>query len=364
MAENNNILSELDRIFFRKKLIVWHKTIDRPMPWKETKDPYKIWLSEVILQQTRVDQGWDYYLKFIDRFPTIQDLAKASEDEVLKLWQGLGYYSRARNLHYSAKYVVSDFNGVFPDKYEDILSLKGVGKYTAAAISSFAYELPFAVVDGNVIRVLARYFGISDPVDSSSVLSQISSLAQELLLIDDPSLYNQAIIDFGALHCTPKKAKCDSCPLNSRCISFQEGLVDQIPFKQKKIKKRNRYFNYFIIRDEKNKIVIIKRTDSDIWSGLYEFPLVESKENLSLDAVYKALQSSKHIEVPDEISLKQLNVKPIKHVLSHQNIYSTFYELDDTSTVLGKGHFFVSFDKLRDDYAVPVLISKFLEGYT
>ncbi len=245
------------------------------MPWKGEKDPYRIWLSEVILQQTRVEQGWEYYNRFVTAFPTIRHLARASETTVFKMWEGLGYYTRCKNLISTAAIISKEKKGKFPDTYEEILALKGVGPYTAAAISSFAFNLPHAVVDGNVFRVLARYFGIHTPIDTMEGKNIFSALAHELMDKKQPGLYNQAIMDFGAVSCKPQLPLCTTCPLKSRCVAYQEGAVNKLPVKEKKAGKKNRWFNYLVV-ECKGKIYVRKRGKKDIWENLYEFILAET----------------------------------------------------------------------------------------
>ena len=245
---NPSAIDMNQKLFFTKKLLEWYAQNDRPMPWKGIKNPYFIWLSEVILQQTRVEQGLPYYLKFIKKYPTINSLAKAPEDEILKLWEGLGYYSRARNLHAAAKEIVVNYNGIFPTTYEEILKLKGVGEYTASAIASFAYDLPRAVIDGNVYRVLTRFFGIHTPVDTSKGKKKIRLLADCLLETQKPALYNQAIMDFGAIQCTPKTPECSVCTLKNACTGYGLKKVNTYPVKSKKIKKRKRHFYYLVLK--------------------------------------------------------------------------------------------------------------------
>ena len=263
---------------FARLLIEWYHEHKRDLPWRNTNDPYLIWISEIILQQTRVAQGYAYYQRFIERFPNLESLAAAEENEVLKYWQGLGYYSRARNLHQAAISV----NGVFPVKYEDILKLKGVGTYTAAAICSFAYNQPHAVVDGNVYRVLSRFFGINEPIDSRKGKKIFASLAHDLLDKIQPALYNQAIMDFGALQCTPLSPDCTVCPFKNRCFAFNHNMVSSLPIKQNKTKTSERFFYYLLIRDNGN-IYLNKRTENDIWKNLYELPLIESNTALAVD---------------------------------------------------------------------------------
>jgi len=260
---------------FSSTLLNWHKKNNRSLPWKVDQDPYKIWLSEVILQQTRVEQGVPYYQKFITAFPSVHDLAQADESNVLKIWEGLGYYSRARNLYESAKYISTHLNGVFPSSYENLLKLKGVGPYTAAAIASFAYNLPYAVVDGNVYRVLSRIFGIKTPIDSSEGRKEYQKTAQELLNSQEPGAYNQAIMDFGATVCTPKNPNCSQCPFLDQCYALLKNSISQLPVKSKKIQKKNRFLNYYVLLYH-NEIAIKQRNQNDIWKGLYEFYLIET----------------------------------------------------------------------------------------
>ena len=274
MQASSQSIDPKDKSIFTEKLLAWYQPNQRPLPWKGIKNPYFIWLSEIILQQTRVEQGLPYYLRFTERYPTIIDLAQAPEDEVLKLWEGLGYYSRARNLHAAAKMVAEEYNGVFPDTYEGIRSLKGVGEYTAAAIASFAYGLPYAVVDGNVYRVLARFFGIDTPIDTTPGKKIFRQLADELLNKAQPARYNQAIMDFGATHCMPKLPLCAACLHRPHCKAYQNQQVSQLPVKSKKLKKRHRYFYYWVVTDG-TQVALRKRAEGDIWAGLYDFPLSE-----------------------------------------------------------------------------------------
>lgn len=261
----------------------WHqKENRRAMPWKGEKDPYKIWLSEIILQQTRVEQGLDYYNRFVSAFPSIHALANAPEKQVLKLWEGLGYYTRCRNLIATAQFISEEKKGRFPSAYEDILALKGVGPYTAAAIASFAFSLPYAVIDGNVLRVLSRYFGISAPIDSTEGKKIYGLLANELLDTTQPGMYNQAIMDFGATICKPQQPQCGVCPQRHQCQALQLDKVNELPVKEKQLVKKTRFFHYFIIR-YKEKTIVRQRTAKDIWQGLHEFPLLEAEQLLGND---------------------------------------------------------------------------------
>lgn len=293
----------------------WYRQNARILPWRSTTNPYFIWLSEVILQQTRVDQGLNYYLRFTETFPTITDLANAEEDQVLKLWQGLGYYSRARNLHTTAKIVQENYQGEFPNNYNEILALKGIGPYTAAAIASFAFNLPHAVVDGNVYRVLSRYYGIDTPIDSTEGKKLFQTLADELIPKDHPALFNQASMEFGAIYCTPNNPPCENCMLLDTCASGRNGLANKRPVKVSKTKVRNRYLHYFhlVSNDE---IAVRKRGSNDVWEGLYEFPVIETDTpDLKTD------------QIPSWINDINEVAYTAKHILSHQRIHARFYRI-------------------------------------
>lgn len=329
------------------------------MPWRNTKDPYCIWLSEVILQQTRVNQGLPYYLKFIEAFPTIKHLADASEDTVMRLWQGLGYYSRARNLHRCAKTVAEKYDGAFPSSFEELILLPGVGTYTAAAIASIAFNQKVAVVDGNVYRVLARIFGIAKDISSTDGKKYFWELANELIPQKDPGDHNQAVMEFGATHCTPLNPRCDSCVFAKNCVAFNRDMVHQLPVKEKKIVKRTRYFFYFILRDGK-RVAMRKRTGRDIWNGLYEFHLVESQSEKKLTAIVKA---------DALLSLLKADVKEmgsIRHVLTHQTLHIRFFEISVASEFLTKnkklfdGLSFISLKK-AGEMPKPIAITRYLE---
>ncbi len=271
---------------FHRLTIDWYRQNKRDLPWRNTKNPYKIWLSEIILQQTRVDQGMNYYLKFIRNYPTIFDLANANEQDILNDWQGLGYYSRARNLHFTAKYISTELNGIFPNQFTEIIKLKGIGEYTASAIASFSFDLPYAVLDGNVYRVLSRVFDISTPIDSTEGKKEFQNLANELIDRENPAEYNQSIMEFGAMLCTPANPNCETCPLSSKCLSFANNTIKDRPLKEKKTKVRNRYFNFAIFKDN-DQILIEKRIAKDIWQHLYQFPLFETeKEMNSQEAIH------------------------------------------------------------------------------
>ncbi|MGZ4118512.1 MAG: A/G-specific adenine glycosylase, partial [Bacteroidia bacterium] len=279
---------------FSGKIISWYNKNKRDLPWRNTKDAYLIWLSEIILQQTRVEQGMAYYLKFASNFPTIKHLAKADNDKVMKLWQGLGYYSRARNLHTTAQIVADKYKGKFPDTYEDILSLKGIGDYTAAAIASFAFNKARAVVDGNVYRVLSRVFGIETPIDSSKGKKEFYALANELIDKKNPALFNQAIMELGAIQCKPVNPDCSVCPLNNMCFAFAKKRIADFPVKEKKTKVRDRYFNYIVL-NYKGKTAINKRGAKDIWHNLHDFPLIETAKELTEEEFLRSSEWKKFI---------------------------------------------------------------------
>lgn len=342
---------------FSEKLIAWYAENKRELPWRDTTDPYIIWISEIILQQTRVAQGYDYFLRFIHRFPNVTALAEAPEDEVMKCWQGLGYYSRARNLHVAAK----SMNGVFPATYEGVRALKGVGDYTAAAICSSAYGMPYAVVDGNVYRVLSRYFGIDTPVDSTEGKKLFAALADEMMDKSQPAVYNQAIMDFGAIQCTPQSPNCLFCPLVDSCSALKEGTITKLPVKQHKTKTTNRYFNYIYVRVGA-RTYLHKRTEDDIWKNLFEFPLIETEAPVT-EEEFRELPQVRAFFADGEVSGLRLISGNVKHVLSHRVIYTNFYEvvLPENSTS------FSAFLRVKiedlEQYAVSRLVHAFLEKY-
>ena len=271
---------------FSNTLIYWYLQNRRELPWRKTKNPYFIWLSEIMLQQTRVAQGMAYYLKFTSTFPTVFDLAKADESTVLKMWQGLGYYSRARNLHFSAKLIANEFNGEFPSTFSEIIKLKGIGDYTASAIASICFDEPTAVVDGNVYRVLSRYFGIKTPINSSAGIKEFKLLAQSLIDKNKAGTFNQAIMDFGALHCKPQNPLCDTCPFSDSCYALEKKLTKELPVKAKKIKVRKRYFNFLVIKTKNNSTILSERKGKGIWQGLYQFPLIESEKTINKENLF------------------------------------------------------------------------------
>jgi A/G-specific adenine glycosylase len=310
----------------------WHKSKNtRLMPWKGEKDPFKIWLSEIILQQTRVEQGWDYYNRFVATFPTIRHLANAPDQEVFKLWEGLGYYARCRNLLHTARVITSDYNGEFPRTYHEVVNLKGIGPYTAAAITSFAFGLPHAVVDGNVLRVLSRVFGIEDPIDSKTGKDKLTALADSMLDRKNPGLYNQAIMDFGAVICKPASPLCSTCPAQKICVAQKEGLVDKLPVKALKISKKKRWLYYFLI-EKNNQVLVRQRIEKDIWRHLNEFFLVETPRRQMTNKLIQSpvLMSLFHGETPvvTEISGEY------KQLLTHQEINGRFIRVKATGKML------------------------------
>ncbi len=341
---------------FTQLLLSWYHPEIRPLPWKGEQNPYYIWLSEIILQQTRVEQGLPYFQRFKKAYPTVADLAAAPEDELMKLWQGLGYYSRARNLHAAAKHVVAHFNGRFPDNFIDILSLKGVGEYTAAAIASFAYNLPHAVVDGNVYRVLARYFGIDTSTDSTEGKKQFASLAQQLLPAHEPGRYNQAIMDFGALVCKPAAPLCHTCALRENCQALATGRVAELPIKQGRVKVRTRYFNYLVIRHH-HQLYLHKRTGKDIWKNLYDFPMIEADKLLPVAQLQK--HDALNALLPDGYTAIQ-EVGRYKQQLTHQKINAAFFEVEATKPLPPKAELVVVESKNLSNFAFPKIVDCYL----
>ena len=338
---------------FSHKILDWYHTHKRELPWRETRDPYKIWLSEIMLQQTRVAQGMPYYHRFLEAFPTVHDLAEAQEEKVLKLWQGLGYYSRARNLHATAKMVVEQFKGEFPHTYKDLKSLKGVGDYTASAIASFCFDVPEPVVDGNVYRVLARYFGVDFPINSPSGIKYFKELAREVMDAEHIRDYNQGIMEFGAIQCAPKKPYCLLCPLNEGCVALKENKVDSLPIKNNKTKVRIRHFNYLVYLDDHNNTLLEQRKGKGIWQNLYQFPLVESEKEMNPDEMEHYLKSENKLQLLDMAT--PYNPEPIVHKLSHQHLHTKFW-IVKTSDILEEG---TAWEEVTQ-FPVPVLIADFI----
>lgn len=310
-----------------EKLKAWYDIYKRDLPWRNTKEPYKIWLSEIILQQTQVKQGLPYYINFITKFPKVSDLANASEQEVLKTWQGLGYYSRARNLHATAKLIQSEFNQEFPKTYNDLIKLKGVGPYTAAAISSICFNEKQAVVDGNVYRVLSRLYNNNTPINTNEGQKLFKQFASDLITEKEPDKHNQAIMELGATVCKPKQPDCLNCPLQADCLAFNKKTVNALPVKLKKIKIKSRYFNYIVFQDNKSTI-IEKRTKKDIWQGLFQFPLIETSEKISVDTCVDLIKK----QFPNQTITLANQHHYTKHILSHQHIYSSFWVIQTDLT--------------------------------
>ena len=345
----------------RRILADWYAVNKRELPWRQTKDPYKIWISEIILQQTRVNQGLDYYIRFIKRFPDVKSLAESDEQEVLKYWQGLGYYSRARNLHKAAKIIQNHFNGTFPNNYKEIISLPGIGEYTAAAISSFAFNLPFAAVDGNIFRVLSRLTGDDTPIDTSSGKKLFTETAQNLLDKSEPGMHNQAIMEFGALQCTPSSPNCTSCPLQIFCVAYKQKTTALLPVKKGKTKVTTRYFNYLFIKNDKF-TYLQKRTGKDIWMNLYEFPLIETDKSIDFEGLLKhesfvTLFDGVKIRIENKIIYK-------KHILSHQIIYAVFYTININSENENLRRFEKIMISELEQYPTSRLTELFLEEIT
>lgn len=341
---------------FQNELINWYLINKRDLPWRHTKDAYTIWLSEIILQQTRVEQGLPYFVKFLDRFPSVSDFAAANEAVVLKLWQGLGYYSRGRNMHATAQFVVKNYNGKFPTLHDDLLKLKGIGEYTAAAISSFSVGEARAVVDGNVFRVLARYFGINTAINAPAGKKQFFSLANELLLKSDPALYNQAIMEFGAIQCKPKSPNCSICPLNQSCFALKHQIVNVLPVKLKKAAQKHRFFNYFVCTTD-DEILVKERQAGDIWQHLYDFPLIETSAQIGLSDVKFIDEIS--TTFGSTVSCTLLSSK--RHLLTHQIIHIQFFDLKNYigKFIQQKELNWVTFSKL-DELPQPKVIHDFL----
>ncbi|MDC7995207.1 A/G-specific adenine glycosylase [Altibacter sp. HG106] len=347
-----------DTTFFHKKLITWYLNNFRKLPWRKTIDPYRIWLSEIILQQTRVAQGLPYYEKFVETYPTVHELASASQEEVLKLWQGLGYYSRARNLHATAQYVSNELGGVFPKNYKGLLQLKGVGDYTASAIASICYNEPTAVVDGNVYRVLSRVFGIDTPINSTEGTKIFKLLAQSLLDATQPGTYNQAIMEFGARYCVPQQPECGECIFAEQCDAYRSGRVSELPVKGKKNRVKKIYLDYFVVLSEDDRTLLEQRTQKGIWQQLYEFPSVRSAKKQSLAALKHSEAFQRLARDFDITALTEYADEPVIHKLSHQHLYTRFWIVNvDAIGSLG-----IALKEL-EAYPVPVLVARFISEF-
>ena len=342
-------------------LINWYEENHRNLPWRNDPTPYQVWLSEVILQQTRVNQGWDYYLRFVEKWPTVTDLAAASEVEVLKLWQGLGYYSRARNLHHCAQQVVAEYGGKFPADFEKLKQLKGIGDYTAAAIASIAYNLPHAVVDGNVYRVLARLYDIETPININEGQKLFAQLADELLNREQPGLHNQAMMEFGALHCTPKNPNCLLCPLQAQCLAFAHQTVMQRPVKLAKVKVATRYFNYLILKIN-DSVYLHKRSDNDIWKNLYDFPCIESQKPMTVEEV---VVSETFLQLIENNTFTIIKSSPVfTHKLTHRTLLAQFIEikLEQELLQIQTKDLFLARETELGSFPIPRLIDLYLNN--
>ncbi|TYA70116.1 A/G-specific adenine glycosylase [Seonamhaeicola marinus] len=342
---------------FSKTLTNWYSVNKRELPWRQTIDPYTIWLSEIILQQTQVKQGLPYYYSFLDEFPSVHHLAEADEEKVLKLWQGLGYYSRARNLHGTAKYIVNELNAEFPNTYKGLLKLKGVGDYTASAIASICFNEPAAVVDGNVYRVLSRYFGIDTPINSTKGIKEFKALAQELIDKEMPGEHNQAIMEFGAIQCKPKNPDCNICPFNDSCIAFSEHRITELPVKLKKLKVKKRYFNFLVLLSEDFNTVLEQREGKGIWQNLYQFPLIETESEMDIEE-FRAKIKDNELLNESRYRLSLYNEKSIIHKLSHQHLYTKFWilNIDEIKTKS------IPVNNIKN-YPVPILIGNFIDTF-
>ncbi|MEM6684939.1 MAG: A/G-specific adenine glycosylase [Bacteroidota bacterium] len=341
---------------FSKEIIRWYLQNKRDLPWRKTKDPYRIWLSEIMLQQTRVAQGLPYYEKFTKAFPTVYDLANAEESQVLKLWQGLGYYSRARNLHYTAKDIVANYNGTFPNTYKELLKLKGVGDYTASAIASICFDEVAPVVDGNVYRVLSRYFNIDLPINSTEGVKKFKELAFEVIDYDDPANFNQAIMEFGAVQCKPQRPYCIICPVGESCEGLKEQRVTMLPVKLKKTKIKHRWFNYLVVLSNQTETLLEERKGKGIWQGLYQFPLLETAAAVDdISSHQKEIEDILHLK---NFSITQFNKKEKIHKLSHQHLHTTFWIVETTEN-LKNG---ILLQEIRK-YPVPILLGNFIEEF-
>jgi A/G-specific adenine glycosylase len=344
---------------FCSAILQWYRQFGRQLPWRESKDPYSIWLSEIILQQTRIEQGTAYYHRFLEEFPSVDLLAQAHEDKILRLWQGLGYYSRARNLHLAAKKVVNQFNGNFPKDYSALISLNGVGPYTASAIASIAFNLPHAVVDGNVYRVLSRYFGIATPINSSKGIKEFQELANKLLPAKQAGDYNQGLMDFGAMVCKPSQPDCVNCPLSNNCLALKNKLVSKLPVKEGKIKIRERFLLFVFIQNEEGITLVKKRAENDIWAGLFQFPLLEFATMDELNLFYN---SEQFVQFFGEQFFKITKTSSIiKHILSHQKLLVKFVHIHVEKLPNYDGVQEIASDDLHA-IAMPRVITRYLEG--
>jgi len=335
---------------FSKIALDWFGENQRQLPWRGETNPYKIWVSEIILQQTRVNQGWDYYLRFIDRFPDVKSLAAAPLQEVLHVWQGLGYYTRARNMHTAAQQIMQEYRGVFPDNYLEIRKLKGVGNYTAAAVASIAFSLPYPAVDGNVLRVITRIFGIYDDIAQLKTVQKITHLCETLMDKENPGGFNQALMELGAIQCTPKNPNCETCPFANQCVALEKDQIDTLPIKSLKIKVKERFFHFFIFIKE-DKTMIEQRTTNDIWKNLFQFPMIET------DSACEKI-SKKSLLLSGFGNSKPVFLKEVKHKLTHQHLTIRFYVVSDYFPEIKKNWLTVSMEDL-ERYPFPIIFSYF-----
>ena len=344
----------------RDILAQWFETHKRELPWRSNPTPYYVWLSEIILQQTRVNQGLDYFNRFVERWPSLKELSEASEEEVLKMWQGLGYYSRARNLHTCARQITENHNGIFPSDFETLRKLQGIGNYTAAAIASIAFNQPHAVVDGNVYRVLSRLYDIDTPINIENGVKLFAQLAEEMLDHQHPGRHNQALMEFGALQCQPKNPDCAQCPLQSHCLAFAHHTTDQRPVKEKKLKIKTRHFHYLVFKTPNNGIYLRKRKNNDIWKNLYDFPCIESDNNMTIEEIIGSEDFKKMVS---EQKFQIVRVShPYTHKLTHQTIVATFIEIKifDFLPLIQTNDILLTFENELGTFPVPKLIDNYL----
>jgi A/G-specific adenine glycosylase len=354
------IIKGMDKRYFSKKIVEWYLEHKRNLPWRDTTDPYKIWLSEIILQQTRVNQGLPYYEKFVSQYPTVNNLADAPEQQVLRLWQGLGYYTRARNLHKCAKKIKSEFQGRFPPFFDQLKSLPGIGDYTAAAIASFAFGESVAVVDGNVFRVLSRVYGIATAINSPAGKKEFAKLANYLIKKDAPAIYNQAIMEFGATFCIPVNPPCDKCLFKNGCQAYQHSLQGSLPVKLRSKASRKRYFHYLVFTRGKS-MMMKRRDEKDIWFGLFDFPVIEKPKPAAIEKVLNEDREVMRLNIEKRVSVTET----YKHILTHQTIYCKFVIIpwSDRLKSTIKGGEFYSLSKIAQ-LPKPALISRFLDDYS
>ncbi|TSJ43600.1 A/G-specific adenine glycosylase [Mucilaginibacter corticis] len=345
-------------MIFSDELVKWYNQNKRDLPWRHTTDAYMIWLSEVILQQTRVEQGLPYFYRFAENYPTVNHFAAAAESEILKLWQGLGYYSRGRNMLKTAQMVRDEYGGKFPERYDDLIKLKGIGEYTAAAIASFSRNEPKAVVDGNVYRVLARYLGISEPINSTAGKKLFQATANEFLNKKNPALHNQAMMEFGAMLCKPKNPACGICPVRTGCYAFTHNATTSLPVKLSKLKIKQRYFNYFLFVDG-DKILMNKRVENDIWANMYDLPLIETSTLLSPEELFALPETKQYFgDKPETAAISAVK----KHVLTHQHLYIRFISIAKQPIAIKPNWVFIKVENLKNlPLSKPIFI--FLDNF-